>query len=434
MIHIELKNSDGPKVRPLHGVNLAAPIVNAKISRIVSDDLARLNIPLTRLHDAPLDNPGMRLVDVPCIFPNLNADPDDPSNYYFEQTDDYIRNALDYGTRIMYRLGTSIEHSARHYWTRPPADPERWCKICLRIVEHYPQIEYWEIGNEADEEIPQLWDGTWKEFIDLYVNTSRFIKGRFPHLKVGGPSMARLNNHEGQYVREFLSACRDRQAPLDFFTWHQYSDKPQKIIAAPREVKKLLDEHDFDRAELHLSEWHYHPGWGSDATLERARGVYEQMLGVDAAVYLGAVLLGWQDTPITMGQYYTGSCLQGYALFEPGGLRTAGYYAMEQFSRLTQLEKGWQLACSDENTWAAGAIMGNRALVMVCSFKTPQNDVTLNLGKHGLNASNCQITIMDPLSGHQPHVIAQDVRWEKHQVTIEKTGGSAIVFYELELE
>jgi len=433
MILISLQEGTAPKVRPLHGVNLAAPIVNATVSKRISDDLRRLGIPLTRLHDAPLDNPGMRLVDIPCVFPNLHADPDDPRNYYFDQTDDYIQNALNYGTRIMYRLGVSIEHSDKHYWTKPPADMERWCKICLHVVEHYPDIEYWEIGNECDEEIPQLWDGTWKEFITHYVTTAKHIKSRFPHLKVGGPSMGRLNNHGGQYVRDFLSACRDEKAPLDFFSWHQYSDKPEKIIAAPHEVKALLNEYGFPHTELHLAEWHYHPGWGSACTPERQNRAFESMLGVDAATYLGAVLTGWQNTPITMGEYYTASTLggyAGYALFGPGGIRTPGYYVMEQFYRLTQQEHGLHLTSSDATTWALGGSTGNRLTILLSSFKTPQNDVTLNLGNRTVDPSKSRVTILDPLGG--PHSVDQDLRWEPHQVTLEKSTGSAVILFELE--
>jgi hypothetical protein len=433
MIQISLQEEVAPRVRPLHGVNLAAPIFNAKLSQKVSEHLRRLHVPLTRLHDAPLDNPGLRLVDVPCVFPNPHADPDDLRNYYFDQTDDYIQNAHDYGTRIMYRLGVSIEHSAKHYWTKPPADLDRWCRICLRIVEHYPDIEYWEIGNECDEEIPLLWDGTWPQFIALYVQTAKYIKARFPRLKVGGPSMARLNNHDGKYVRDFLDGCRDAKAPLDFFSWHQYSDKPEKIIAAPAEAKALLQEYGFAQTELHIAEWHYHPGWGSACTAERQQRVLREMLGVDAAAYLGAVLTGWQDTPLTMGHYYTGSILpgySGYAIFEEGGIPSLGYHVMEQFCRLTQLEQGLKLATSDASTWALGASTANRLLIMLSSFKTPQHDLTLDVGKRELNPSTSRITIVDQLGG--PHVVDQDVRWEKNQVTFEKTSGSAVVFYELE--
>ena len=203
MILISLQEGTAPKVRPVHGVNLAAPIYNAKLSQKISDDLRCLGIPLTRLHDAPLDNPGMRLVDIPCVFPNPKADPDDPNNYYFDQTDDYIQNALNYGTRIMYRLGVSIEQSAKHYWTKPPADMEAWCKICLHVVKHYPDSEYWESGNECEEEIRELWDGTWQQFIKHYVTTDKYIKSRFPHRKGVGPSMERTKD-DGQDRRDVI--------------------------------------------------------------------------------------------------------------------------------------------------------------------------------------------------------------------------------------
>lgn len=65
--------------------------------------------------NSPLDNPGMRLVDIQQIFCNAGADADDPSSYYFRQTDDYIANCRRCGTDIIYRLGTSIEHSNERY-------------------------------------------------------------------------------------------------------------------------------------------------------------------------------------------------------------------------------------------------------------------------------------------------------------------------------
>jgi len=437
MIRISLQEGTAPRIRPLHGVNLAAPIVNAKLSKRISEDLRRLHIPLTRLHDAPLDNPGMRLVDIPCVFPNLHADPEDSRNYYFEQTDHYIQNALNYGTRIMYRLGVSIEHSEHHYWTKPPADIEHWCKICQHIVEHYPDIEYWEIGNECDTELPLLWDGTWNQFIQLYARTAKYIKARRPNLKVGGPSMSSLKSGEGQYVRDFLSGCRDEKAPLDFFSWHQYSDKPEKLIAAPGEVKALLNEHGFSNAELHLAEWHYHAGWGSACTAERQNRAFESMIGPDAATFLAAVLTGWQQTPITMGEYYTASTVPGYlgyALFEPGGIRTAAYYALEQFQSLTEQEHGLNLTSSDAATWALGAAIGNRLSIWVSSFKTPQNDVTLNLGKRQINPAASRVTILDPLSGGTPYVIDHDLRWEPNQVTLEKSSGSAVILFEISVQ
>jgi hypothetical protein len=134
-----------------------------------------------------------------------------------------------------------------------------------------------------------------------------------------------------------------------------------------------------------------------------------------------------------MGEYYTASTLggyAGYALFAAGGIRTAGYYVMEQFQRLTQQEHGLPLVSSDSSTWALGGATGNRLLILISSFKTPQNDVTLNVGNRLLDPSKSRITILDQLGG--PHVIDQDLRWEPHQVTLEKSTGSAVVLFELE--
>lgn len=60
-----------------------------------------------RTHDAPLDNPGMRLGDTSLIFANWHDDPSDPQNYYFEQTDDYLLNTIAQGTDIVITVSES---------------------------------------------------------------------------------------------------------------------------------------------------------------------------------------------------------------------------------------------------------------------------------------------------------------------------------------
>ena len=64
-----------------------------------TEALRVLDIPLTRLHDSPLEARGQKLVDVSCVFPLFHLDPQDPRNYYFAQTDDYIQNCLNYGSK-----------------------------------------------------------------------------------------------------------------------------------------------------------------------------------------------------------------------------------------------------------------------------------------------------------------------------------------------
>lgn len=439
-INIERTRTAGT-VRPLHGMNLGAPITNAAISEDVSKSLSRLNVPLTRMHDCPLDNPGMRLVDIPLIFPLFHLDASEPENYYFTQTDDYLENCLSSGTKIMYRLGVSIEHSRNHYATKPPKDPGKWAEICAGIIRHYNEgwangfywnIEYWEIWNEADTELPQLWDGTWSEFIEFYVETSKILKGYFPHLKIGGPSMAKLRTRNGEAVREFLEGCRRGGAPLDFFSWHQYSDKPNKIVNSPWEARALLDEYGYGSAELHLTEWHYHLGWGSDCDKHRQKLLYQLMVGPDSAAYLAAVLIGWQDTPLTMGHYYTGSTGDGaYALFDTVGIATCSYYALEFFNRCVQQPKRMSASSSDPDTYVIAAGGDHRLLILASSFKSEQGDVCFELQGVDVDPAKCKISILD--FECVPRTITSGISFGKHSISIEKTSGSALILVEYDV-
>lgn len=436
-INIERDRASGI-VRPLHGMNLGAPITNASISDDVSKSLSRLEVPLTRMHDCPLDNPAMRLVDIPLIFPLFHLDASEPENYYFDQTDDYLENCLSSGTKIMYRLGVSIEHSRKHYGTNPPKDRRKWAEICAQIIRHYNEgwangfhwnIEYWEIWNEADTELPQLWDGTWAEFIEFYVETSKILKSKFPHLKIGGPSMAKLGTRDGEAVREFLQGCREADAPLDFFSWHQYSDKPDKIINSPSQAKALLEEYGYGSAELHLTEWHYHLGWGSGCDKKRQKLLYELMVGPDSAAYLAAVLIGWQDTPLTMGHYYTGSTGDGaYALFDTLGIPTCGYYALDYFNRVVQQSQRLLASSSDPDTYVLAAGDDAGLLILASSFKSEQGDVQFELQGVKVDPEKCKIFILD-FEG-VPREITSEITFGKHSISIEKTSGSAVILVE----
>ena len=77
------------KIRPLNGLCNATPLYNSR-TRSINDKVLKLEIPYYRFHDASLENPGIELVDVCRIFPLFHADADDPRNYDFRATDDYL--------------------------------------------------------------------------------------------------------------------------------------------------------------------------------------------------------------------------------------------------------------------------------------------------------------------------------------------------------
>ena len=72
-------------IRALNGMNFGPNISNQK-NKNMNEDYTTLRIPYARLHDVPLSNPGMRLVDIQHIFGNFHADENDPRNYYFKMS------------------------------------------------------------------------------------------------------------------------------------------------------------------------------------------------------------------------------------------------------------------------------------------------------------------------------------------------------------
>ena len=202
------------------------------------------------------------VVDIPCIFPFFDADPDDPENYFFKKTDDYLAPIIKNNSEIIYRLGTSIEYYTQYY-IHPPSDYNKWAKICINIIRHYNEgwangfeynIKYWEIWNEPENKL--MWLGTPLQYFELYETAAKAIKAHDPNLRVGGPATTGVRS---TLVKPFLSFCRDKSVPLDFFSWHNYSHNPRFMVKDAGDVRAILDEYGFMNTESHLNEWHYLP-------------------------------------------------------------------------------------------------------------------------------------------------------------------------------
>jgi hypothetical protein len=305
--------------------------------------------PLMRLHDCQWPEPAV--VDVHTIFRDFRQDAAEPGSYYFERTDDYIDSILKTGSQIFYRLGESIEHSQRKYDVHPPKDYEKWAAICLGVIRHYNEgwangfrhnIRYWEVWNEPEIR-PQMWSGTDEDYYRLYAITAKAIKARFPGLKVGGPAAANAGDFKGgafrpsPFVAGLLAYCRENKTPLDFFSWHRYTDDPQELARRAAGVREMLDQLGFAQTESHLNEWNYLPGndWsvfakGTPADRER---FYGEMGGPSGAAFTLCALIGLQDAPVDMTYFYT-SGTDGFGLFNQHGAPKKVFYALKAFRKL----------------------------------------------------------------------------------------------------
>ena len=235
---------------------------------------------------------GTHYVDIPNLFPDFDADPDDPAAYDFAFTDAYLEPVVEAGVKIFYRLGVTIENhwEVKAYHIQPPKDFAKWARVCEHVVRHYNEgwadgfrwgIDYWEIWNEPEN--PPMWQGTREQFFDLYGTTARHLKTCFPNIRIGGfascgfyavdnPNACDFHKTFPVWFDEFLAyvTAPATRAPLDFFSWHLYLDRehgPERIVRHAEHVRQRLDANGLQAVESIFNEWN-DCGEGWDAMKE----------------------------------------------------------------------------------------------------------------------------------------------------------------------
>ena len=302
----------GP-VKPMNAVNNGPVGGSAKVRHGNFAEYRAARIPFARTHDASeyIVYGGDHVADVTAMFPNFDADENDPKNYDFAVTDAYLRNMRDAGTEPFFRLGQRIEHTAKRYNVWPPRDFAKWARICEHIISHYNRgwadgfywsIKYWEIWNEPDLDEnwqkkgnPNMWGGTPEEFFRFYETAAKHLKGKFPELKIGGPALA--GNMD--YGERFLKYQQEHGTPIDFFSWHIYTHDPRSMAGLARKAREIMARNGYGDAESILNEWNYVKNWGDAYHYSIAR-----LAGQKGGALVAAGMIACQYAPVDMLMYY----------------------------------------------------------------------------------------------------------------------------------
>ena len=416
------------RIKPVNGTNLGPRLSSSRYSRH-QEFFNEAHFGLVRLHDAPADNSGFRLVDMQHVFGNMNSDPADPANYYFDATDDYIKSILKAGSTVMYRLGASIEHSAPNtYFVKEPKDYEKTGEIFAGIVRHYNKgwgngfhfnIEYWEIWNEPNIGAA-MWDTDFPAYCRFYAAMAKRLKQEFPEIKVGGPAISCFGS---DLLAEFIDYCRQEGAPLDFCSWHAYTSSLGEMTDTPALVRKLLDDRGFTETELYLDEWHYfNCSWSEVQGTDGGRDFRDALNsgdgglnGIDAAAFDACTLLLWQDTPLDGANYYctTMSTDDNWSLIDGYGFPFKTYYAFKMFGGLiTAAPNRIRCGAAPKNIAILGGTGdGGSKQLMVSAYK-PESAV-LKIHVAGVPESGT-VTVESLEAGKQR---------EPHVLTLSYTGG-----------
>ncbi len=367
-------------VKPMHAIN-NAPMIDARDTFF--HYLSNAGIPYSRLHDTGGAYGNNRYVDIGNIFRNFDADENDPASYDFAFTDWLTQSLKDYGTEPFYRLGTSIEnqHYIKAYRIFPPEDNLKWAKICEHIIAHYNEgwadgykmgIKYWEIWNEPDN-TPDIadnpmWKGTFEQYINLYKTTAKHLKTRFgDSIKVGGYAscgfyalLDTFNKEANSSARteyfvecfhRFLKSTSEDNTPLDFFSWHSYSDLPANLLYT-KYVREQLDSYGFVDTENILNEWN--PGISLRGTLQDSANIASNMLAL-------------QHTSMDMLMYYDGQIHGNYqGLYNPVVYEPfKSYYVFVAFNELYKLKNSLKIDITEENIYAAAARDNDKIAIML---------------------------------------------------------------------
>ena len=373
--------------------------------------LTEANIHYTRLHDVGGGFGSNLFVDIPNIFRDFKADENDPASYDFAFTDLLIKGVFKAKCEPIFRLGVSIENfqHIRAYRIFPPADYNKWARICEHIIRHYCEgwangfnynITYWEIWNEPDfEPLPeknQMWKGSPEEFYRLYSTTAIHLKSCFgDRIKIGGygscgfygifsdpekydmPVENRTDDwtqdishvYHIDFFHGFLQHVKDCGAPLDFFSWHTYCGVSDAEYIADY-TDKILTKYGFGNIETMLNEWNTTPGG-------------PKMGSSEACANTAAMMLAMQNKKTDILCFYDARMRSGAF----GGMFNADtekpfatYYPFVAYGEMLQL--GNQVSVEFEKThglYIVAAAGNGKRMAMIANISEKDMEISTNL-------------------------------------------------------
>ncbi len=396
---VDFAKSTGP-VKPLHGVCCAPySAMQGKEQSTIQKYFTEGRIPYCRLHDCGGAYGGSYFVDIPNVFPDFDADENDPASYDFHYTDEYIGAIQAAGCEAYYRLGVTIEWGSKKITSLPPKDFAKWARICEHVVRHYNEgwadgfhygLKYWEIWNEPENPGnsygPCMWGGTKEEFFELYRIAAKHLKNCFPEIRVGGFGscgfypLTKTDCPESYkeflvWFVDFLKMAKETGTPLDFFSWHIYTGDINELLTHAKYVRETLDAHGFTDTEAHLNEWNIHAegdGFAGKHTME-------------GASFNAAVLSLLQNTRyVDLAAYYCfhSSSYNGFQN-RNDGTTDLPWYSFTAYGRMYELGNAFAVNSDATGVYAMAAGNGQEKCVMVSNYDSDDTAVTLELSGLG---------------------------------------------------
>jgi len=163
-----------------------------------------------------------------------------------------------------------------------PKDYAAWEELCFQAAKHSldrgARVPFWEVWNEVNtgwlkpgpddtgsDEFKKLYElaigkeqtnattiRRFEAYCKLYRATAHGIRRADPSAKIGGPALAsgpmerskdcgHCSNGEG-FAKGLMLWCAQEKLPLDFVSWHEYFQPPEKIAKEAEAFRSYLEE------------------------------------------------------------------------------------------------------------------------------------------------------------------------------------------------
>lgn len=324
------------------------------------------------------------------IYPGHNQ-------YYWERLDKALRAIQATGARPIMCLCLKpkvLYPKVDQKVVFPTSWPE-WESLMEHLVRHCNDskldVAYWEVGNEVN--IGEPGGGPYlfqpQDYLTYYTHTVNAIRRADAHAKVGGPTLATwkpgpLLGEDEPILTALIDYCGKGQAPLDFVSWHLYSNDPKDFRQEVRKVRAMLAKYDtLKNVETVLDEWNMalggpnmNPYFQPAFVLETTYGFYEEGLSRSGYYHIRDILFDpklftFLSVPTVTSTAHIFNDLPVYlGLYDTEGRVRPTYYALKTLSQM----KGERLSIAGAGPDVKGFAARNAGAVQMLFWNFPDGE------------------------------------------------------------
>ena len=270
-VSIDFSKKTG-KAKPINCLN-NGPKFGIELEYDFTEQYKEMAPPFIRISSPEAPYSSSRYLDLHCIFPDMALDERFEASFNFAPTDRYLASVKEAGADIFLRLGESPEpYEVKRYTSF--CDAEKVARVFERIIAHYNKgwgngfkynIKYVEIMCDADT--AAAWSRTPEEYYSFYSTVAKYLKEKYPKIKVGAYSSGGFYslNHYGasEGIRRYIKflegfidyVSRDNPSPLDFLSWKCYAESPEEIALHSNYAKSYLVQSGLKKTQSIITEF-----------------------------------------------------------------------------------------------------------------------------------------------------------------------------------